>query len=268
MRVFCSVYARGLRRYSTYRAATLAAVLTNSVFGAINAMVMLALFAVRPEINGYDASDAVTQVFLGQALIGVSLIIQVSPSLELSERVKTGDVGTDLLRPVPLLGWWLAQDLGRSTFALLSRAVPTFAIGVLLFGITLPGEALRLGAVLTSFVLVALISFGLRYLYSLAGFWIVDTRGLWVLAGFFGPITAGMAIPLPLFPSAIADVLRLLPWASLVQIPAEIYLGKDTLPGGSLLGGLALQAGWAVALLALGAWLTTRATRKVVVQGG
>lgn len=268
MRVFCSVYARGLRRYSTYRAATLAAVLTNSVFGAINAMVLLALFAVRPEINGYDASDAITQVFIGQALIGVSLIIHVSPSLELSERVRSGDVGTDLLRPVPLLVWWLAQDLGRSTFALLSRAIPTFTVGVLFFDITLPGDALRPLAVLTSFVLVALIAFGLRYLYSLAGFWLVDTRGLWILAGFFAPIAAGMTLPLPLFPPVLADVLRLLPWASLVQIPTEIYLGKHTLPGGSLLGGLALQAGWAVALLLLCAWLTTRATRKVVVQGG
>ena len=42
----------------------------------------------------------------------------------------------------------------------------------------------------------------------------------------------------------------------------------DTLPGGTVLGGLALQAWWAAALFGLGAWLTARATRRVVVQGG
>ncbi|MEE2045845.1 ABC transporter permease, partial [Nocardiopsis tropica] len=52
------------------------------------------------------------------------------------------------------------------------------------------------------------------------------------------------------------------------QIPAEVFLGKVSLPGGSPLGGLALQAAWAAALLALGARVTSHATRKVVVQGG
>ncbi|MFD6950848.1 ABC transporter permease [Nocardiopsis sp. TSRI0078] len=266
MRVHCAVYARGLRRYSTYRAATAAGVLTNSVFGAINAAVMLALFAARPQINGYDAGDAVTQVFLGQALIAAVAIM--GPPLELGERVRSGDVGTDLLRPVSLLGWWLSEDLGRATFSLVFRGVPTFAVGLLLFDLSLPGEPARWAAVLLSAALAVLVSFALRYLYELAGFWIMDSRGVWAVAGLLGPVAAGLLLPLPLFPPAAAEVLRLLPWASMVQIPAEILLGKDTLPGGSPLGGLALQAGWAAALLALGAWTTARATRRVVVQGG
>lgn len=264
MLVHGAVYARGLRRYSTYRAATLAGVLTNSVFGAINAMVLLALFAARPEINGYDATDAVTQVFIGQALIGVTLILS-GPSLDLSTRIRTGDVAMDLLRPVPLQSWWLAQDLGRATFAFAWRGVPTFAVGALLFDLAAPDAPL---ATAVSLLLVAVLGFALRYLYTLAAFWILDVRGLWTLMGFVGPVAAGMLLPLTLFPAPVADVLRLLPWASLVQIPAEIYLGKDTLPGGSVLGGLALQSGWAFVLLALGAWMTGHATRKVVVQGG
>ncbi|MBE2998204.1 ABC-2 family transporter protein [Nocardiopsis sp. HNM0947] len=264
MLVHGAVYARGLRRYSTYRAATLAGVLTNSVFGAINAMVLLALFGARPEINGYDATDAVTQVFIGQALIGVTLIIS-GPSLDLSTRIRTGDVAMDLLRPVPLQSWWLAQDLGRATFAFAWRGLPTFAVGALLFDLAAPDAPL---ATVVSLLLVAVLGFALRYLYTLSGFWILDVRGLWTLMGFVGPVAAGMMLPLALFPAPVADVLRLLPWASLVQIPAEIYLGKDTLPGGSALGGLALQAGWATVLLGLGAWVTGRATRKVVVQGG
>ncbi|OOC56236.1 MULTISPECIES: ABC transporter permease [Nocardiopsis] len=266
MRVHCAVYARGLRRYSTYRAATLAGILTNSVFGAISATVMLALFAARPQINGYDAGDAVTQVFVGQTLIAVVAVM--GPPLELGERVRSGDVGTDLLRPVSLQGWWLSEDLGRATFQLVFRGVPTFAVGALLFDLVLPADPVRWAAVLVSAVLAVLVSFSLRYLYELAGFWIMDSRGIWAVAGLLGPVAAGMLLPLTLFPPALADVLRLLPWASMVQIPAEILLGKDTLPGGTALGGLALQAGWAAALLALGAWTTDRATRRVVVQGG
>ncbi|WP_160050851.1 MULTISPECIES: ABC-2 family transporter protein [unclassified Nocardiopsis] len=266
MRVHRAVYVRGLRRHTTYRAATLAGILTNCVFGAINATVMLALFAARPHINGYDAGDAVTQVFLGQALLAVVAVM--GPPLELGERVRSGDVATDLLRPVSLLGWWLAEDLGRATFSLAFRAVPTFAVGLVLFDLVLPGDPLRWAATLVSTVLAVLVSFALRYLYELAGFWLLDSRGIWAVAGLLGPVAAGTLLPLPLFPPALAEVLRVLPWASIVQIPAEVFLGKDSLPGGTVLGGLALQACWAAALLSLGAWATGRATRRVVVQGG
>ncbi|PDP87615.1 ABC transporter permease [Glycomyces fuscus] len=266
MRVYFAVYARGLHRYSTYRAATVAGTLTNSVFGAINATVMLALFAARPEVNGYDAGDAVTQVFLGQALLG--MVAVMGPPLELGERVRSGAVGADLMRPVSLQGWWLAEDLGRATFNLVFRGVPTFTVGLLLFDLDLPEDPFRWAAVLLSAVLATLVSFGLRYLYELAGFWLMDSTGIWAVAGLLGPVAAGVLLPLTLFPPALADVLRLLPWASMVQVPAEVMLGKDTLPGGTVLGGLALQAGWAAALFGLGAWTTARATRKVVVQGG
>lgn len=266
MRAYFAVYARGLHRYSTYRAATFAGFFTNSVFGAINAAVMLALFSARPQINGYDAGDAVTQVYVAQGLIGVVAIL--GPPLELGERVRSGAVGTDLLRPVSLQGWWLSEDLGRATFNLVFRAVPTFGVGLLLFDLALPEAPTRWIAVLVSTVLATVVSFALRYLYELSGFWLMDSRGVWSVAGLLGPVAAGMLLPLPLFPPALGDVLRLLPWASMVQIPAEILLGKDTLPGGTVLGGLALQAGWAAALLGLGAWVTSHATRRVVVQGG
>ena len=268
MRVHFAVYARGLRRHSTYRAATVAGVLTNSVFGAINAMVLLAVFAARPQINGYDATDAVTQVFVGQMLITVTMIISISPSLDLAERIRTGEVAGDLLRPIPLQGWWLAQDLGRATFGLVFRGLPTFLTGVVLFDVVVPDGVGRSLAFFASVLLAALVGFALRYLYSLCGFWMLDSRGIWAVNGLVGPVLAGMLLPLALFPPMIGDALRLSPWASMVQIPAEVLLGKDELSGGSVLGALALQSFWAAVLLGLGAWLTSVATRRVVIQGG
>lgn len=268
MRVHFAVYARGLRRHSTYRAALVAGFITNSVFGVINAMVLLAVFSERPQINGYDASDAVTQVFVGQMLITVTMIVSTAPSLDLAERIRTGEVANDLLRPISLQGWCLAQDLGRSTCGFLFRGVPTFLVGVVLFDTVPPYEITGASAFLTSVVLAALVGFALRYLYSLCGFWMLDSRGVWAVTGLVGPILAGMILPLPLFPPAIGDVLRLLPWASMVQIPAEVLLGKEALPGGGVLSGLALQALWAAVLLGLGAWITATATRRVVIQGG
>ena len=64
-----AVATRAFRRYSTYTAATLAGIFTNSVFGVIYSYAYLALWAENPDAGGYDATDAVTYVWLGQALL-------------------------------------------------------------------------------------------------------------------------------------------------------------------------------------------------------
>lgn len=65
----------GFRRYATYRQATVAAVVTNSVFGFLRLAVMLAVIdAGARAVAGYDAARLATFVWAGQGLIGVVLL--------------------------------------------------------------------------------------------------------------------------------------------------------------------------------------------------
>ena len=57
---------------------------------------------------------------------------------DLADRIRTGDVSIDLYRPVPLIGWYVAQDLGRSAYHLLTRGVAPTIVGALLFDIHFP----------------------------------------------------------------------------------------------------------------------------------
>ena len=57
---------------------------------------------------------------------------------DLAERIRTGDVAVDLYRPVGLIGWYLAGDLGRAAYHLVSRGVAPMLVGLLLFDLTLP----------------------------------------------------------------------------------------------------------------------------------
>ena len=112
---------RAFRRYSTYTAATLAGIFTNCVFGVIICYVYLALWDQQPHAGGYDATDAVTYVWLGQAMIMTVMVWGGGATADLADRIRTGDVAIDLYRPVPLIGWYVAQDLGRSAYHLLAR---------------------------------------------------------------------------------------------------------------------------------------------------
>ncbi|MCD0453444.1 ABC-2 family transporter protein [Actinocorallia sp. API 0066] len=250
------------RRNASYRLAALGEAFTNTVFGFIRAAILIALWEYRPHLGGYTVTDAVTFCFLTQALIGP---VQIFGGMDLAERVRTGDVAIDLHRPADLQLWWLADDLGRAAYTFLARGFLPMVAGWVAFGILLP-EPSRWAAFLVAVLLAVAVSFGLRYLVALAVFWIHDSRGVEGMAMVCSLFFSGMILPLVVFPGALGTVAQLLPWSALIQIPADVYLGKRE--GWDLVAAYGFQAAWAVVLLLLGRALTGAAHRKLVIQGG
>ncbi|MFF8903413.1 ABC transporter permease [Streptomyces olivaceoviridis] len=262
-RLYAAVATGGFRRYATYRAATAAGVFTNTVFGLILVYTYRALWDEKPHLGGYDQAQAVTYVWLGQAFLSTLAIGGGGVEDELMERIRTGDVAIDLYRPADLQLWWLAADLGRAFFQLLGRGLVPFVFGALCFPVYLPADAGTWVAFLAAVLLAMLVGFGIRYLVALSAFWLLDGAGVAQMAWLLGFFCSGMLLPLNVFPGALGDVVRVLPWSSLLQAPADVLLGHaDPLPT------YLFQAAWAVALLGAGRLVQSAATRRVVVQGG
>ncbi|MEU0522931.1 ABC transporter permease [Streptomyces niveus] len=266
MRLYAVVAAGGFRRYATYRTATAAGVFTNTVFGFIVAYAYTALWDQRPNLGGYDLSQALTYVWLGQALLMTCAMMGGGFEDELMERIRSGDVAIDLYRPADLQLWWLAGDLGRAAFHLVGRGIVPMALGALAFDLALPGDPLTWLAFLLSVFLGVVVSFSVRFLVALSAFWLMDGAGVGQITFLVGLFFSGMLLPLTLFPGLLGEIARVLPWSSLLQVPADVFLGRHT--GWGLLGAFAFQAGWALALLTLGRLVQSVATRRVVVQGG
>lgn len=265
VRLHLELARRGYRRYAAYPGATAAGLFTNTFFGLLIAYVLLAVYESRSEVGGYDAVEAVTYVWLAQGLL--SVVAAFGPSWsELALRVRSGDVATDLQRPLDLQGAGLAQDCGRAAYQLLFRALPPFVFGAVVFGVTAPDGVLRLAAFALSVCLAVGVSFGIRFLMNLSSFWLLDYRGPLTLALAVTTLLSGMAVPLVFVPAPFGDVVRALPFAAMLQTPIDVYLGEEL--GGSTAGVLALQAVWIAALLGLGRLVLAAATRKLVVQGG
>src|ERR671914_3051391 len=124
---------------ATYRGATVAGVFTNTVFGFILAYILLAVFRERDAVGSYDASDAVTYVWIAQGLL---MTIYIWGWFEVGERVRTGDIATDLQRPLDFQAYWLAQDVGRAAYHAIFRGVPPFIFGALVFDLLIPHNPL------------------------------------------------------------------------------------------------------------------------------
>ncbi len=180
--------------------------------------------------------------------------------LEFAQRVRTGDVAIDLVRPASLQLWSLSDDLGRAGYLALVRSVPPTIIGAALFGIVAPVHP---AFFVISFALGVVVSFGWRYLVAMSACWVIDDRGVQSLSLVLTVFLSGMILPLNIFPGWLGTVANASPFAAMVQVPADVYLGKA-----DVLTALGFQVAWAAALLGLGALATRAARHKVVIQGG
>ncbi|WP_235854369.1 ABC transporter permease [Nonomuraea aridisoli] len=227
----------------------------------LRAYVLIALWQARPGLAGYDVADAVTFCFVTQAFIGPMQLF--GGGLSLPERIRSGDVALDLVRPASLQLWTLAEDIGRAAYLFAVRGLPPMLLGAAVFGIVVPADPGRWAAFLAGFAIAVVVSFGWRYLIALSVCWLLDDRGVAVLSMVLTTFFSGLLVPLNLFPGWFGDLVTALPWAAMVQMPADLYLGKAPVPQT-----LAVQVFWAAVLLGAGA-LGTRAVRhKVVIQGG
>lgn len=266
LRLYGTVAAGGFRRHATYRMATAAGVFTNTVFGFILSYTYIALWDERPQLGGYDMADALAYVWIGQGLLTVCGLMGGGFEDELIERIRTGDIAVDLYRPADLQGWWFSANAGRSAYQLLARGVVPMAVGSVVFDFRLPERPATWLAFVLAIALGSTVSFAVWYLVAMSAFWLMDGQGVVQVAWLGGLFFSGMLLPLNVFPGVLGEVARVLPWASMLQIPADVYLEKYE--GWGLAGAYAFQLAWAAVLLAAGRLAQALATRKVVVQGG
>ena len=117
-----------------------------------------------------------------------------------------------------------------------------------------------------SIVLASILGFAIRFCTAVVSFWLLDSRGvdnaMTLTINFF----AGILLPLSLFPGPIESLARVLPFASMIQLPVEIFLGLHS--PAAIAATLGQQLVWVLAILALGRRMLANATRRLVIQGG
>jgi ABC-2 type transport system permease protein len=262
---YLALAVAGFRRHATYRQAMAAAIFTNSVFGFLRCAALLAVAGANAgRVAGYDEARLITFVWVGQGLIGVVLIW--SPT-ELADRIRTGDVIADLLRPIDLVWQHLAADLGRAGLAVFTRLLGPIAVGSLFFPLFWPRRLLTYPLFVCSIALATVVCFGCRYLVNAAAYWLLDARGPLTAWTLVSGLLGGLFFPLWFLPRALALFLVIgTPFPSTIQLPLDILVERGSAAQQAAL--LCVQAGWVVAMLALCRWVQRLGERKLVAQGG
>ena len=271
LRPYLAAFRARFQLMLAYRAAALAGFATQCWWGGIKIMVLAAFYATNAAAAPISLADAITYVWLGQALL--ALLPWVADP-EIAQAVRTGGVGYDRLRPLDTYGYWYARTLGW----MLARVLPRAVLMLLAAGIVLPLVGLEAWAwrppsgvaaallFVPAFVLMVTLAGAVLMLANIVVAASLDVRGVNAVLTPLVTVFSGGLLPLNFYPDVLRPILHLQPLAGLVDIPFRIYFAD--LAGAAALEGLALQAGWTLVLISVGRLAMERMMRRLEMQGG
>ena len=220
-----------------------------------------AVYAGRSEVDGVSADTLL--VYLTISSLG-SWFLPGIAAWTIQERVLSGDVALDLVRPFGYLKLVMAQDIGTAW-----GYAPTLVVYVpaaLLVGSLDPPSVGNGALYLVSFALAFLVNSLIWMHIGLLAFWMQHVNGIRAIVGVSTAFLSGALVPLWLMPDGVRFVFRLLPFQALAFLPASIYSGQVT--GRDALEPLAIQLLWIGMLLLTVRWMWKRAQDRIVIHGG
>jgi ABC-2 type transport system permease protein len=262
VRAFRGMTRAGTRSVLIYRGDLVTGALTLVIQVVLAIAVWRIVYGGRGPVAGVDARTAVAYAAIAACLQSVLLPWQFS---SLPMRIRTGQISTDLIRPLGLIGQVLGQNFGvllaRLPLGAIGLAVAA-AVGALMLP---PGRGAFLLSVVATVCGVA-VAMLCNLIVSMVTFWTFEVSGPLIVYRFGSAFLSGSLIPLWFMPGWLRASVEWLPFQAQVYTPVSIYLGRTQ--GGEALALVGVQLGWVVVLAFLLELIWRRARHKVVVQGG
>jgi len=222
------------------------------------------LYRQIPDAFGMDLERMTTYGVLGILLMSF-VDVATDTSWYIAEQVRLGTLELDLMKPLDFIFHMFCLNLGEFILLLVTNGLPGLLFAYLFLGFRLPASPQAGFAFLLSLSLGYVVFFGISFILGMLSIVTTDIRSyMWA---FYSVVrfASGQAVPLWMFPPALAAIVTLLPFKDIYFVPMTIYIGAYE---GSLTGALFSQALWAVGLILISYLIWSRVQRRITVQGG
>ncbi|CAG7635874.1 ABC transporter permease [Paenibacillus allorhizosphaerae] len=195
----------------------------------------------------------------------ISVFVNNDTIFRIGDKIRSGDIGLQLMKPISLQTCMLFQAMGTSASRIFFELTPLVVIAAIFYPLHIPPVHLLLlfaVALINGFV----INFLLAYILGMVGFWYLNIYHLSRLLSDVIKVFSGVWIPLWFFPQILTHVSAFLPFRLIYFSPISIYLGKTEWSGALLL--IVQQFMWIGILLLVSELVWRRGISKLVIQGG
>jgi ABC-2 type transport system permease protein len=250
-----------------YRAVTLGEIFARFMWGFMEITAYLALYRTGNVALPMDLSQLVSYIWMQQTLI--VLFAVVFSDNEICSAIATGSIAYELVRPMNLYGRWFCQSAANRVAFTVLNCIPALLVSLIIpkpYRMSLPLDVGQFILFLLSIVLALCVVVSFAMLMYISLFYILSQRGIKIMVTALTTFLSGGIIPLPFFPKPVLEVVQLLPFAAMQNMPLRIYSGN--IVGIDAIKGIAFQLYWLVTLVLIGQLSMGNALKKVIVQGG
>jgi len=263
VRRYLTVFRASFQINLAYRAHFLFLLFGNAVYIVVTWFLWKSIYGSSASLNGMSFERAFTYLALAMSIF---VLLQTWVEWNMSQRIISGDIVVDFLRPLDYMTMTMFDILGFAAGNLIAIALPSFLIVAFVFGMPIPLGA-NLILCLVSLAFAFLISFFIDFSVGCLGFYTESTWGISMTKEVVVLALSGALVPLQFYPESLRRVIEWLPFQAIYNVPLAILMNEGMAPLKTL-GLLGTQAAWAALLFLAARAAFGRSSRAVTVNGG
>ena len=221
-----------------------------------------ALYGDASQVDGITFNMVATNFVFS---LGLSAAFEFH-EMFLQDKIKSGTIATEFLKPVNFMLRLLAENVGEGAFKMMFHFLPALLLTLLFTEICPPASLFHFFIMLISVAMGYLILWLISFIVQTWSFWLFSVWGIMTIKNVIVKILAGTLLPLWFMPEGLRKIISLTPFESIYFTPIQIYLGE--VQGEVLLTKMAVQLLWIGILWMMAQFFWSRGTKKLVVQGG
>lgn len=250
-----------------YRAAALAGIVTQFVWGFMEIMIFRAFYQADASAFPMNFSATSSYIWLQQAFLAFFAAWMMDN--DIFDSIVNGDIAYELCRPINIYNMWFSRSIATRLSRAVLRCFPILIAAVFIphpYGISAPASPVHFVFFFITLILGLAVTVSFCMLIYMLTFFTISPQGLRMLFTSTVEFFAGAIIPLPFFPEKVQGFMELLPFASMQNVALRIYSGS--MDSEQMKNAITLQVFWLIVVALSGKLLCHLAEKRITVQGG
>lgn len=265
MRKYLSISKGIFLEWVSYRVHFIFILFGNLLFIALIYFLWQAIYrsSATPTLNGMTFKTTFIYLTLASSF---ATLFETWVEWRMSKDVIKGDVALLLVKPMDYQTYVFFQNMGIVSANFIFVVLPSFFVvlfimgGEITFGINIPIFFLSLMFALA-------ISFTINFIIGIISFYTESIWGIIITKEAIVLLLSGAVIPLPFFPGLFLEIVKMLPFQAIYNIPLQV-LTNHSYTGSDYIKLILIQLFWFVLILCLGRLFLRKALKVITVNGG